>query len=459
MKSVDTMLRTASPAKVLALSAALALATQAMANSDQSAVDPLDLTLTPIGAEKSGNAAGTIPPWAGGLKPEQGAMQADGNMADPFASDPVLFTITADKIDQYRNQLTTGQQAMFKRYPDSFKMKVYPTRRSASYPETVYEASLRNAETTALLDGGNGITGLDNGVAFPVPESGLEVIWNHILRYRGDSMTLMLSQVIAEANGDYREITKQTVWNFFPSITDLEENSNLLFLYKSKVLEPVRMAGEVTLVHEPIDQVAEPRRAWKYLPGQRRVRRAPNVAYDNPATSSDNLKTSDNLDMFNGAPDKYEWTLKGKQEIFIPYNSYALYDKNTSNEDIIRPGHINPELARYELHRVWVVEATLKEGQRHVYGKRTFYIDEDTWQASIIDLYDNRDEIWRVGMAHAIQLNPQQVPWLVNEVFYDLNSGRYITNGIANSYKKPLEFGQLASKSDYTPAAIRRWGR
>ncbi|ELU01302.1 hypothetical protein CAPTEDRAFT_201640, partial [Capitella teleta] len=329
-------------------------------------------------------------------------------MADPFASDEVLFTITAENLEQYRSQLTPGQLAMFKRYPETFQMKVYPTRRSASYPDNVYDASRNNAETTTLLDGGNGINGLANGVAFPIPENGLEVIWNHMLRYRGDSMDLTLSQVIAEANGDYREITKRTIWNFFPSITDLEEGSNLLFLYKSKVLEPVRMAGEVTLVHEPIDQVEEPRRAWKYLPGQRRVRRAPNVAYDNPATSSDNLKTSDNLDMFNGAPDKYEWTLKGKQEVFIPYNSYALYDKSRSNADIIRPGHINPELARYELHRVWVVEATLKDGQRHVYGKRTFFIDEDTWQASIIDLYDNRDQIWRVGMAHAIQLNPQQ---------------------------------------------------
>ncbi|WP_419831864.1 DUF1329 domain-containing protein [Endozoicomonas atrinae] len=457
MKPVDTLL--GSTARRLALAGMIALAPMVQASPTLSTIDQLGPSLTPIGAEREGNSAGTIPAWTGGLKPEQGAMQPDGNMANPFASDEVLFTITAENLEQYRHQLTPGQLAMFKRYPDSFKMNVFPTRRSASYPDSVYEATRRNAETTTLLDGGNGIAGLANGVAFPEPENGLEVIWNHMLRYRGDSMDLTLSQVIAEANGDYREIIKQTIWNFFPSITDLEEESNLLFLYKSKVLEPVRMAGEVTLVHEPIDQVAGPRRAWKYLPGQRRVRRAPNVAYDNPATSSDNLKTSDNLDMFNGAPDKYEWTLKGKQEIFIPYNSYALYDKSRSNADIILPGHINPELARYELHRVWVVEAALKDGQRHVYGKRTFYVDEDTWQASIIDLYDSRDQIWRVGMAHAIQLNPQQVPWLVTEVFYDLYSGRYITNGIANSYKKPLIFGQLASKSDYTPAAIRRWGR
>ncbi|WP_299734993.1 DUF1329 domain-containing protein [uncultured Endozoicomonas sp.] len=416
-------------------------------------------TLTPVGAEKAGNSDGTIPAWTGGLKTSDGAMQDNGSMADPFKGDSVRFTVTAKNAEQYKGQLTRGQMAMFKQYPDTFSMKVYPTRRSASYPDTYYQGTLTNAKSAEMLTGGNGLKNLVSGVPFPVPENGLHVIWNHMLRYRGMSLDLNLSHIIAEANGSFREITNQTIWNFFPSVTDLEEDANLLFFYKSKVLTPARMAGEVTLVHEPIDQVAEPRKAWKYLPGQRRVRRAPNISYDNPATSSDNLKTSDNLDMFNGAPDKYNWTLKGKKEIYIPYNSYSLYDKNLSNADIIQKGHLNPDLLRYELHRVWVVEATLKEGERHVYGKRTFYIDEDTWQIATVDLYDNRGELWRVGMAHIVQYNPYQVPWIVMEVFYDLTSGRYVTTGISNNFKAPLKFGHTASKSDYTPAAIRRWGK
>ncbi|WP_095210186.1 DUF1329 domain-containing protein [Endozoicomonas ascidiicola] len=446
-----------SAAKSLAFSALLAMTPMAM--QAQADTELLGSSLTPVGAEKAGNTDGTIPEWTGGLSPDQGVLQSDGSMDNPFKNDAVQFTITAKNLDKYRNRLSDGQIAMFERHPDTYKMNVYPTRRSASYPEAYYQATKTNPEKVQLTDNGNGLNQLVNGVPFPTPTTGIEVIWNHMLRYRGDSITLPLSQVVAEASGRYKEVTKETVWHFAPSITDAGDNKNLLFFYKSKVLSPVRLAGEVTLVHEPINQVEEPRRAWKYLPGQRRVRRAPNVAYDNPASGTDNLKTADNSDMFNGAPDRYEWTLIGKKELYIPYNSYALYDKNLTNDDIIRPGHINPDLVRYELHRVWEVEATLKEGERHVYSKRTFYVDEDTWQASIVDHYDSRNQLWRMGEAHAIQYNPKQVPWLVNEVFYDLNSGRYVTNGLANAIKEPLEFGVMASKSEYTPAAIRRWGK
>ena len=65
-------------------------------------------------------------------------------------------------------------------------------------------------------------------------------------------------------------------------------------------MAPARLAGEVLLVQETLDQSIENRRAWVYNPGQRRVRRAPNVAFDNPGTNSDNLRTSDQFDMYNG---------------------------------------------------------------------------------------------------------------------------------------------------------------
>ncbi|WP_245673524.1 DUF1329 domain-containing protein [Endozoicomonas ascidiicola] len=444
----NTTVRTVAFSALLALSPLAAQASTELGNA-----------LTPVGAEKAGNADGTIPDWTGGLSPEKGTVQADGRMDNPFKDDAVLFTITAENLDQYRDRLSDGQIMMFERHPNTYKMNVYTTRRSASYPEAYYHATENNAGNVQLTDNGNGLSTMVTGVPFPVPETGVEVIWNHMLRYRGDSITLPLGQVVVEASGQYKEVTKETVWHFAPSIKGTEENDNLLFLYKSKILSPVRLAGEVTLVHEPINQVAEPRRAWKYLPGQRRVRRAPNIAYDNPASGTDNLKTADNSDMFNGAPDKYDWALKGKKELYIPYNSYGMYDKDVTTDDIIRPGHVNPALVRYELHRVWEVEATLKEGERNVYNKRTFYVDEDTWQVSIVDLYDSRGQLWRMGEAHAIQYNPKQVPWLATEIFYDLNSSRYVTNGIANNIKKPLEFGLVASKSEYTPAAIRRWGK
>ena len=82
--------------------------------------------------------------------------------------------------------------------------------------------------------------------------------------------------------------------------------------------------------------------------------------------------------MFNGAPDRYDWKLIGKKELYIPYNAYRLDSPQLKYSDIIKPGHINRDLTRYELHRVWEVEATLKTGERHIYAKRHFFIDEDT---------------------------------------------------------------------------------
>ena len=213
------------------------------------------------------------------------------------------------------------------------------------------------------------------------------------------------------------------------------------------------------MVHETLDQIKEPRKAWVYNAGQRRVRRAPQVAYDGPGTASDGLRTADNFDMFNGAPDRYDWELKGKQELYIPYNSYRLNDADVKYDDIVKAGHINQDLTRYELHRVWKVEATLKEGKRHVYGKRTFYLDEDTWQATIIDHYDGRGQLWRVAEAHNIMFYDTLVPWYAVEALYDLNSGRYLVLGLDNEETGSYEFGFERSSGDYTPAALRRAGR
>lgn len=218
------------------------------------------------------------------------------------------------------------------------------------------------------------------------------------------------------------------------------------------------MAGNVLLVHETLNQVKEPRAAWVYNPGQRRVRRAPNVAYDNPGTAADSLRTSDQFDMFNGAPDRYDWKLVGKKEMYIPYNNYLLHSDKLKYKDILTPLHVNPEYLRYELHRVWIVEATLREGSRHLYKKRTFYIDEDSWQIMAADNYDNRDQLWRVSEAHSI--NYYEVPtfWTTLETHYDLQSGRYLALGLDNE-SEMYDFGITRTDQDYSPGALRRAGR
>jgi hypothetical protein len=381
---------------------------------------------------------------------------------DPFPDDKVEYIITASNVDKYKSLLTPGQIKLFETYPNTFKMNVYQTRRSASYPEHVYQAMRDNATRTELVEGGNGIKQAAVGVPFPIPKSGLEAIWNHTLRYRGESITREAGQAAPTASGGYTFIglseTLLLPYNVKDASPKELEETNILFKFKQKVTEPARLAGTALLVHETMDQVKTPRQAWTYNTGQRRVRRAPNVAYDAPGTASDGLRTTDDFDMYNGAPNRYNWTLKGKQELLIPYNDYRLHSDKVKYADILKPGHINPELVRYEKHRVWVVEANLKENTRHTYKKRVFYIDEDSWQVSVTDIYDNRDELYRVGMAHAINYYDVPTLWSTLDVFHDIQSRRYIAIGLDNETKM-YDFSKKLNERDFTPAALRREGR
>ncbi|MGH8355070.1 MAG: DUF1329 domain-containing protein, partial [Pseudomonas sp.] len=376
------------------------------------------------------------------------------------ASEQPLFTITAQNVDQYKDKLTPGQLAMFKRYPDSYKMPVYPTHRSATVPADVIAATKANATATKLVEGGNGLENFQNANPFPIPQSGLEAIWNHITRYRGGSVRRLITQATPQPNGSYSMVYFQDEFTFRDKLKDADPSkaSNVLFYFKQRVTAPSRLAGNVLLVHETLNQVKEPRLAWLYNAGQRRVRRAPQVSYDGPGTAADGLRTSDNFDLYNGAPDRYEWKLNGKKEIYIPYNSYKLDSPKLKYDDIIKAGHINQDLTRYELHRVWNVTATLKTGERHIYAKRDFFIDEDTWQAAAIDHYDGRGNLWRVAEAHAQYYYNKQVPWFTLEALYDLQSGRYLALGMKNEEKQSYDFNYSASESDYTPAALRQAG-
>ena len=224
-----------------------------------------------------------------------------------------------------------------------------------------------------------------------------------------------------------------------------------------QVTSPARLAGTALLVHETMDQVKEPRKAWTYNTGQRRVRLAPNIAYDAPGTASDGLRTTDDFDMFNGAPDRYNWELKGKQEMYVAYNNYKLHSDTVTIKDILQPGHINPDLTRFEKHRVWVVEANLKPEYRHIYQKRVFYIDEDSWQIQVADMYDSRGELYRVAIAHGVNYYEVPTQWSTLEVYHDLNSRRYLAMGLDNETKM-YDFSSPLNDGKFTPQALRRVG-
>jgi hypothetical protein len=413
---------------------------------------------TPMGAIKK--AEGNIPAWLGGVPAGKGGLDAKGKITNPFPEDKPKFVITAANYKDYSANLSDGQKAMFVKYPDTYRMPVYETRRTASYPETIYAATKANATNTVLLDDGNGLSNFVEGAPFPFPQSGVEVVWNHITRYRGGSVARVVGQATPQVNGDFTVVRFQDEFTFRNKLTDYDPNvdANVLFYFKQDVLSPARLAGNVLLVHETLDQVKEPRKAWVYNAGQRRVRRAPQVAYDGPGTASDGLRTADNFDMFNGSPDRYDWKLDGKMEMYIPYNSYALKDGKLKDSDIVKAGHINQDLTRYELHRVWKVTATLKEGKRHIYGKRVFYFDEDTWQATEIDHYDGRGSLWRVAESHNVMYYDQNVPWYAVETLYDLTSGRYLVLGLDSEEDGGYEYNFKRSQADYTPAALRREG-
>jgi len=447
-------------ANILASILVMTVSLSASAEMAADEVARLGVDLTPLGGEKAGNAAGTIPAWDGGLTQAPSGYTEGGYYVDPYSSDGITVTITSGNMGEHADNLTEGHKALLKTYADSFKMNVYPTHRSAAAPQYIYDATKQIAAGAKLTADGNGVDNAIVGIPFPVPSNGLEAIWNHILRYRAGFAERKIAQAAPTRSGNYTLVKFSDQFNLQynrEGMTAAELN-NIILYFKQEVKAPARLAGGILLVHETLNQKAENRKAWLYNPGQRRVRRAPNVAFDNPGTASDGMRTNDQFDMFNGSPERYNWQLVGKKEMYVPYNNYKLQDPSIKYADILKPLHINPELPRYELHRVWVVDATLKEGARHLYKRRTFYIDEDSWQILAVDQYDNRDQLWRVSEGFAI--NHYNVPnlWTTLEVHTDLQAGRYLAIGLTNE-SEPYNFNAKLSSSEFTPAALRRAGK
>jgi hypothetical protein len=413
--------------------------------------------LTPVGAEKAGNQAGTIPAWEGGLTTAPPCYKGLGyRYCDPYPDDQPQFTITAQNLAQYRANLSVGQLAMFQKYPQTYKMNVYPTRRSFAYPDYIYEATYKNALNASLGGNGEALNGAIIGIPFPIPKTGHEPVWNHKVRYRGKSGQRWNNQFAVTTAGGYNQVKIREDVSFPYSRPDatVQGLNNVIIYFLQIVTSPARLAGTITLVHETMDQVKEPRRAWQYNPGQRRLRRAPNVGYDNPGTAADGLRTNDQTDTYNGAMDRYTWKIVGKQELYVPYNSYALHSDQYKYKDILHKNHLNQDLTRYEKHRVWVVDANLKPGTSHIYKRRTFYIDEDSWGILVVDIYDARDQLWRWQETHSAQYYDSHFPGVVGETVYDLLNNRYLVQTLDNEDAAYVE--QEFAPSYYDPSNVSK---
>lgn len=425
----------------------------------------LGTTLTPLGGEKAGNGS-TIPAWNGGLsKSPFPGYKSPAHRPDPFANDKPAFTITAQNMSQYADKLAEGEKALFRVYPQTFKMNIYPSRRTAAVPDWIGDNTAKCAVNAKVKDWG--IDGCIGGTPFPIlsgsnGEQALQAIWNHILRYRGVYLVRKASSAPVQRNGSYMLNTGQQEVDFRYYHRDMKsigQLNNILFYYQNFTTAPARLAGGGVLLWESLDQRKDQRQAWGYNAGQRRVRQAPNLAYDTPIAQADGLITADDVDMYNGAPDKYDWKLIGKKEIYIPYNNYKLMQPNVQYKQLLMPGHLNPDYLRYELHRVWIVEGTLQPGERHIYSKRRFYIDEDSWNIAIADQYDSRGDLWRVSMAYLSSLYDLPTVWTTLDTFHDLQARRYYVGNLDSEEDSTVDFSKPSPGDEYfTPAALRRRG-
>ncbi len=440
--------------------------------------------LTPIGAIRAGNADGSIPAWEGGIKVPPAGYEEGKWYVDPYKDDAVQFTITAQNYEQYADKLSAGTVALLKKYPDTFKLNVYPSRRSASYPQWLYENSIWNATHTDWCDPPPGGPNTAQrcvpretfrpGVSFPIPKDGGEAMWNHTYYFFGKWFTSIGYGFNAFPDGRYAEHVKRERWLLPMFMTDDERPTGDMFdrkggaawCFSQEDLAPPRTAG--TMFSGCNYFASADFDAYLYVPGQRRVRKAPEIGfYDSPGTGSDGLRTADARNLFaqTGDEEWYDFLPPVRKEMYIPYNSYKLADPQYDFKDIVRKGHVNSDLKRWELHRVWVIEGKLKPGFRHLGPHRLVYVDEDSWAAALADLYDGQGSLWRVSEAYLLNYyNVPMVHWWGDD-HSDLISGRHAgTNAYFNHGAKqgtfPPDFSP-AGKPDpelMTPAGLRKYG-
>ncbi|OUR93246.1 hypothetical protein A9Q81_15410 [Gammaproteobacteria bacterium 42_54_T18] len=425
-------------------------------------VTRLGKDLTPVGAQKSANAAGTIPAWSGGLTNALPGWPNKSNYRpNPHSDDKVMFTIDAANMNKYANKLPEAAKALFKAYPEQFKMNVYPSRRTAAFPQAYYDGIKANAKNAKLIDGGNGIEGAWGGIPFPMPASGIEAIWNHLVRYQGYSRQGSYNEDVVYDNGSRLQWDGNSVIHspfHDPNANSKDQTAGILSKWAYTATAPARDAGEGAVVFDNISPAINPRKAWSYDPAQRRVRRSPNLTFDTPDRP---VSVVDDTEMFSGSPEKYNWKLVGKREMYIPYNNNEVNSPLANRKEVYPPGYVNSEVLRYELHRVWIVEADLKEGQRHLYAKRRFYLDEDTWNIIVSDKYDAGGSLWRASFGFPTVAPEIPLTGSGSTVHIDFKINAYFATGHTTGQgAEGQSFNQPPKKNSYyTVSALRRRGR
>ena len=392
--------------------------------------------LTAFGSEKPGNKEGTIPAYSGKAPnaPASFDPAAPGQRPDPYGDKP-LYTITAQNAAQYADKLD-GLIEVFKRYP-SFKMEVFPSHRDFAYPKHILDGTLKNATACKASEQELTLDGCYAGVPFPIPTTGSQVMWDHMVQFQHVAAEGKSRGFLVPASGNpvlqtELKVVEQFDYHAPGNLAPNHAEGTAYRKFYAEASGPPRRVGEKILALAMLD-MQKGDKVYQYIPGQRRVKLAPNMAYDAPSPFTGGTSTMDEGQGYYGAMDRYDWKLIGKKEKLIPYDNFSLTNAKACTEEkvISSKNFPNPECMRWELHRVWVVEATLKSGFRHVYAKRRFYWDEDFLTAGVAEGYDASGKMFRIVLQAVY-------PYYANEggggngdstFFLDLNTGGWAVQG------------------------------
>ena len=442
----------------LAIPCAVLVSTAAIAAVSAEDAAKLKTTLTPTGAERAGNKDGSIPAWEGGYTKVAPGWKAGQPRPDPFAAEKPLYSITSKNADQYADKLSEVTKALFKKYPN-YRIDVYPTHRTSAAPQWYYDNSFKNATRAKTTEGGYGLEGAYGGVPFPIPKDGYEAIWNHRLSWAGEEMHYPWSAWIVTAEGKRILASRAESWadnNSNRHDGSVDKWEGYYIKHKFVTLEPASKAGEGLLSWQATN--SDKTAVWQYLVGQRRVRRSPSISYDTPNFVTSGIGLFDEAFSLYGPIDRHDLKLVGKHEMIVPYNNNR--SALAKVDDLITPNFLNPDLVRWELHRVWEVEATLKSGKRHVVPKRRYYLDEDSWNILLWDGWDAKGALWRGG--YSLTLLAPDIPALVGNVVnwggYNVQTGEYYMSVSTNG--APVQYEVMSHKPDsfYTPEALASEG-
>ena len=442
------------------IAAAVMLAGSGLAQAELTAEEKqlLGTTLTPIGAEVAGNADGSIPEYVWGeYEAPADYVPGSGKRTDPFRDEKPLFSINAGNMEQYGDKVMEGTKGLMTKFA-TYRIDVYPTHRTVSFPEWVLQRTLELAGTATLTNGGLSVANIHAAVPFPIPKDGHEAIWNHLLRFEGLRQQSNFKNYNVDSAGIRTIATATNLDSEYPYWDLSKKDPEHYFFFKVQYSEPPRRVGEKILALDPFDYTKGGRRATTYLPGQRRVKLAPEISFDTPNPGSAGVGNWDDGWTFNGSVERFDWKLVGKREVYVAYNNCGAAHQ-TPVATLVTPDHLNPDSLRWELHRVHVVEATLREGQRHNYHKRRFYLDEDSWVAIASDSYDARGELYKTihtlscinydsGYPKAALLQPGTEP------YYDLIANTYTMQALPGPEGNWNFYGDTLPPMQWTPDSL-----